>query len=357
MPADRLTADCIWNSFRNSGKRHLILTGTKGSGKTSLLAKLFPDKLPGITTWAEPRKAVYLRDNISCETVQTGIFDDTIPGSENKMVLYGNGFADFGIPVLERCMEQDSPWITVDEIGYLEAGCSAYSGTLRRLFEKKQVAAVVRKQNLPFLQELCGRDDAFVVDLDDPFGNIGCVIMASGFGKRFGGNKLMADFQGRPLICRIFDVTENIFAKRVVVTRYKEIQQLSEKRGIPAILHDLPHRSDTVRLGLESLYGVDRCMFTPADQPLLRRETIVSLALASQNVPADFWRTIYEHTPGAPVVFPGWTFRELMALSEGNGGSVLLKKYPEQVRTVSVRDIYELRDVDSPEDLRDLSER
>ena len=32
------------------------------------------------------------------------------------------------------------------------------------------------------------------------FPKIGCVIMASGLGKRFGGNKLMADFQGKPLL-------------------------------------------------------------------------------------------------------------------------------------------------------------
>ena len=40
---------------------------------------------------------------------------------------------------------------------------------------------------------------------------IGCVIMASGLGKRFGGNKLMADFHGEPMVCRILDATEGIF--------------------------------------------------------------------------------------------------------------------------------------------------
>ena len=32
--------------------------------------------------------------------------------------------------------------------------------------------------------------------------SLGCVIMASGLGKRFGGNKLMADFHGQPMIAR-----------------------------------------------------------------------------------------------------------------------------------------------------------
>ena len=36
---------------------------------------------------------------------------------------------------------------------------------------------------------------------------IGCVIMASGLAKRFGSNKLLAEFDGKPLLCRAFAMT------------------------------------------------------------------------------------------------------------------------------------------------------
>ena len=357
MPASCLTANCIWNSFRSSGKRHLILTGTRGSGKSTLLKQLFPEPLPGLTTWAEPRQAVYLRDNLTSETVQVGIFDASLPGPGNQMVLQPDGFTAFGKAALERCMESDSPWICIDEIGYLETLCEPYHEALRRLLEKKQVVAVVRKQKLPFLEELCGRDDAFAVDLDDPFGDIGCVIMASGLGRRFGSNKLMADFHGMPMICRILDATEGIFAQRVVVTRSEEVAALCRERGIRTILHNLPHRSDTVRLGLEAMSGIGCCMFATADQPLLRKETVAALALASKNSPHAIWRTGFDGIHGSPVVFPHWSFPELLDLPEGKGGSFVVKKYPEHLRTVNVRDMYELKDVDSPEDLEELLER
>ena len=357
MPAKKLTADCIWNSFRSSGKRHLILTGTRGSGKTTLLNALFPEPLPGLTTWAKPKQAVYLKDNCSQETVQVGIFDAMLPGPGNQMVLRQDGFTSLGIGVLERCMESESSWISIDEIGYLEALCEPYHETLRNLLNKKQVATVVRKQSLPFLEELCSREDAFVVDLDDPFGNIGCVIMASGLGKRFGGNKLLADFNGQPMICRILDVTEGIFAKRMVVTRSEEIASLCREREVPTILHSLPHRSDTVRLGLEAMCGMDRCMFAASDQPLLRKETVAALAIAAKNDPNAIWRTGCNGIQGSPVVFPEWSFPELLDLPEGKGGGVVIKKHPERLRTVNVRDVYELRDVDSPEDLTELLER
>ena len=357
MPVSYLTADCIWNSFRSSGKRHLILTGTRARGKSTLLKELFPETLPGLTTWAEPKQAVYLQDNLTSETAQVGAFDETLPGPENQMALLQDGFISLGVAALERCMESDSPWISIDEIGYLEANCQPYGKALGKLLEKKQVAAVVRKQNLPFLEELCARDDAFVIDLEDPFGNIGCVIMASGLGKRFGGNKLMADFRGQPMICSILDATEDIFAQRVVVTRSEEVAALCKNRGIWVILHSLPHRSDTVRLGLEAMPGIDRCLFAAADQPLLRKETVAALAIASKHDGDSVWRTGWEGMQGSPVVFPKWSFPELLNLPEGKGGGIVAKKYPERLRMVNVRDVYELKDVDSPEDLSELLER
>ena len=357
MPANRLTADCIWSSFRNSGKKHLFLTGSRGSGKTTLLNELFPENLPGITTWAEPKKAVYLQENITGKTVQVGIYDDAISSEGNRMTLLHDGFNILGEPVLVRCMESESIWITIDEIGYLESQSESYHTTMRQLLDKKQVAAVIRKQNLPFLNELRSRDDVFLVDLDNPFGLIGCVIMASGLGKRFGGNKLMADFEGAPMICRVLDATEGIFSKRIVVTRHQDVAQLCEARGVETLLHDLPNRNDTVRLGLEAMVDMERCLFAVADQPLLRWESVAGLALASVNAPDSIWRLSFADIPGSPVIFPSWAFSELKTLPEGKGGDIVIKKYPERVRTVTVRDVNELKDVDSPKDLEALIKR
>ena len=357
MPVSRPTADCIWNSFRSSGKRHLILTGSRGSGKTTLLGQLFPEGCPGLTTWAKPGQGVFLRDDLTGESVQVGVFDENLPGPENRMVPIPEGFAGFGAAALARWAGSESRWVTIDEIGYLEAQCAPYQEALNRLLEKKSVAAVVRAQALPFLEALRRREDAFVVDLDDPFGSIGSVIMASGLGRRFGGNKLMADFHGKPMICRILDATEGIFSRRVVVTRSAEVADLCREWGIRAVLHSLPHRSDTVRLGLEAMPGIERCLFATADQPLLRKETIAALAMASKNDPNDIWRISCGGVHGSPVVFPKWSFSELLDLPEGKGGGFVAKKYPEHLRTADVRDLYELKDVDTPEDLSELLER
>lgn len=156
------------------------------------------------------------------------------------------------------------------------------------------------------------------------------------------------------MICRTLDATERIFASRVVVTRHEDVAALCRERNIRVILHDLPSRSDTVRLGLQAIGDMDGCMFCSGDQPLLRRETVAALAACAARDPASIWRAAHEGTPGAPVLFPAWTFSELLALPEGKGGSHVIKAYPNCVRLMNVGNPHELMDADSPEDLKKL---
>ncbi len=79
---------------------------------------------------------------------------------------------------------------------------------------------------------------------------VGCVIMASGLARRFGSNKLLANFGGRPLLCRALEITATpALAARVVVTRSAEVKALCDAQAVPCLLHSLPGRNDTVRWG------------------------------------------------------------------------------------------------------------
>lgn len=183
------------------------------------------------------------------------------------------------------------------------------------------------------------------------FPKIGCVIMASGLGKRFGGNKLMADFRGKPMIQRALDATDGLFAKRVIVTRHESVAALCREQNLDVVLHSLPHRNDTVRLGLEALGDLDACMFLPGDQPLLRRETVAMLLQQWKQHPDCMVRPIHEDTEGSPVLFPSWTFPELKNLPEGKGGGAVIKNHPNEMIRASVSDPFELADADTPETL------
>lgn len=189
------------------------------------------------------------------------------------------------------------------------------------------------------------------------FPKVGCVIMASGLGKRFGSNKLMADFRGEPMILKALHASSGLKEDRVVVTRHRDVAELCRQQGVPVILHDLPHRSDTIRLGLEALPDMDACLFLPADQPLLRPETVNLLVSHWEHHQQSIVRPFCEGAPGSPVIFPRWTFEQLRNLPEGKGGGWVIQQYPERIETVPIADAVELMDADTPEALQLLRNR
>lgn len=146
-------------------------------------------------------------------------------------------------------------------------------------------------------------------------------------------------------------------------------------RNVPVLLHDLPGRNDTVRLGLSALLEqvpeLFGCMFLPGDQPLLCRETVEAMAGISgwdhrtrlerhKETEREIFRLGFrvrnDPSPltGSPVLFEKGLFQELLTLPQSMGGSVLLRKYPAHVHTVYIADRNELADADTPEALAQL---
>ena len=132
--------------------------------------------------------------------------------------------------------------------------------------------------------------------------------------------------------------------------------RLCDELGVESILHSEPRRNDTVRLGMEKMTDCYTVMFVQGDQPLISANSLAELLRRAERCPECIWRASFEGTPGAPVLFPAWTFDELRSLPPGKGGGVVAKTHKERVRTVEVSSKWELFDVDTPNDLRILKE-
>lgn len=206
---------------------------------------------------------------------------------------------------------------------------------------------------------------------------VGCVIMASGVSRRFGSNKLLADFCGEPMLCRAFAATDTPrLSARIVVTRSDKVAQLCRSRNVPVLLHDLPRPKRYGAAGTFRAAGTGAGAFwlhVPAGRPAAfvpqdsgshgrhlrggttglgwnrQKETereIFRLGFRVRNDPSPL--------TGSPVLFEKGLFQELLTLPQGMGGSVLLRKYPAHVHTVYIADRNELADADTPEALAQL---
>ena len=337
--------------FRNSGKKHLIVTGAKRIGKSTLIREAFPNTEHCIISTAVMSGKAHPEEIIlnSCGMSATvGRYEI------DHMEPVPAGF-EIAIRAIDKFIEKKVPSVFIDEIGFLESSSAEYQTALVSLFDHVSVIASVRKQSTALIDTLKSREDVLVVDLDDWYGKdvkLGCVVLASGFATRFKSNKLLAELDGKPLISHLLEKLRNTdIIESVVVTRYPEVAQIADKMGFRNILHGEPTLSDTIRLGVGAMEDMDGYMLCVADQPYLSRDTLVSLLETFRYSPENIIRVKCGDTPGNPVIFPAKFREELLSLTGENGGRAVIKPHQECLRHLYIDDPRELFDIDTAEAL------
>jgi len=183
---------------------------------------------------------------------------------------------------------------------------------------------------------------------------VGCVVMAAGNAERFGENKLAAVLGGKTLLERALDVVPTELLQAVaVVTQYPAAEALTKEYGFLILRNDRPElgQSRTIRLGTEALQRVcGAIVYMVADQPLLRKESVVALIDAWREDPTRIVAAAHDGVRGNPCLFPAEFFPELCALTGDTGGSAVIRRHTDRLRLVET-DPRELLDVDTEETL------
>lgn len=184
--------------------------------------------------------------------------------------------------------------------------------------------------------------------------NIGLILMASGAGSRFGGNKLFADVGGRPLVDRAMDAyPPTLFHRAIVVSCYPALLTLAAARGYRSILNRRADEgiSASIHLGMAEMAGTDGVLFAVCDQPWLTVESVERLLSAFETQPDKIAALSWQGRKGNPCLFPPAYYEELSALTGDRGGGTVIKAHRSALFLVEALAERELRDVDSPEDL------
>lgn len=182
---------------------------------------------------------------------------------------------------------------------------------------------------------------------------LGAVLMASGSGRRFGGNKLLHPVDGVPMIERAMNaVPAGLFHRACVVSCYPELLALAGERGyVPVPNPDAAQgQSASVRLGLSRLTDLDGVMFCVCDQPWLRRDSVERLLAEFAAHPGRICALSWRGERGSPAVFPRGLFPQLLALTGDRGGGGVIRAHRDRLRLVEASGPEELQDVDTKPD-------
>jgi molybdenum cofactor cytidylyltransferase len=179
------------------------------------------------------------------------------------------------------------------------------------------------------------------------------IVPAAGKAERFGGEKLVVDIKGEPLLnWTLWSLLDGGVGKVVVVTApgadFRNVKLTTDPRVLLVVNTD-PSRGmlSSVQTGLSVVSG-DPLLFLPADMPFINSSTVTAITTACirrQRVIVP----VHHERRGHPIAVPGILRRQILSappdatLKDALGDAERIE--------LPVSDAGILRDVDRPADL------
>ncbi len=287
-----------------------------------------------------------------------------IPNSSNLVIGVAN-IKSIGIDIDDRNIHRlelfkeligrvEKDYIDIDVFNrYLDRG-DFFKGSCGRNISF--INGVEKIEDIKRVMELSIKKENFYIgsiheEWIERYKDVDAIVMASGFAKRFGSNKLLEMVDGKKVIESSLDLLKNIpFNRVIVVGRGEEVKGLVEERGFEYIENVDAHlgQSESVKLGANNskAYGM---MFIPADQILLTEEILLKLIMEFQKK-GGIVRPIIGGRYSSPVIFLKEYREGLLGLSGDEGGRSIIKN-SNCVTLVEFEDKNKFMDIDNFEDL------
>ena len=187
---------------------------------------------------------------------------------------------------------------------------------------------------------------------------VAAVVLAAGAGSRFGGGKLLAEFDGAPLVGHVLGALGRApvdEAVGVVGADAEGVREACEPYGVRVVENPgwADGQSTSVRVGIGALgSGARAAVFLLGDQPLVGAEAVERLVGAFEGG-ADVAVATYGGRRRNPVLFSRTVWPALLdELSGDEGARGFLRRHPELVVEVPCEGVADPADVDTTEDLQ-----
>lgn len=182
---------------------------------------------------------------------------------------------------------------------------------------------------------------------------ITAIVMASGFSKRMGLNKLLMKYNDKFLIEYTLEkISQCDFVEKIIVTQYEEIEKLTN--NFKVVINENAHKgqSESIKLGVKSSEKCDGYMFFVADQPLINQKDIEKLIRVFRENKDFIVIPKYKEKRGNPVIYPSLYKEEILRLEGDKGGKSIIKS-SNKIKYVEVEEDT-LFDIDNKDDFNKL---
>lgn len=180
------------------------------------------------------------------------------------------------------------------------------------------------------------------------------IILASGFSKRFNGDKLSFILENKISILEktLINISKINFRKKIIVGKNNFHKELSEKYNFEFVYNNSPDlgQSYSIYLGVSN-YKTSSYIFIPGDMPFLTKDTILRLIYEFQKY-NEIIVPFINGERSAPVIFPDRYYNSLISLKGDTGGREILKE--NIFIKCNFKNSLEFFDIDTQNDLKKL---
>ena len=192
---------------------------------------------------------------------------------------------------------------------------------------------------------------------------ISMIVLAAGKSVRMGGkNKLLTEIQGTPMIRRVVQASLESKVDEVIVVLGAEANKVQK------VLTDLPCRvvvnknyekgqSSSVKAGLSEVSPMTRAVLVlPGDVAMIDFRSINMVIEEYEGGKHSIVIAAHKGEAGHPILFDKQLFSEIKQVDEQTFGlKAVVKKHEGEVYLLETSSPNVLKDVDTPEDLKELS--
>jgi len=179
------------------------------------------------------------------------------------------------------------------------------------------------------------------------------LLLAAGKSQRFGGQKLLAEYRGLPLIlhsARALSSCDRVVA--IINDKDIELKRTLDAAGIEAVInpeadHGMGH---SIACGVKASHESDGWCILPADMPSISQHTVDQVYAALANK-AGIVAPYYQGRRGHPVCFGKAYSDELQSLAGDIGARTILQRHAQNVVRIATEDSGILLDIDTLDDL------
>jgi molybdenum cofactor cytidylyltransferase len=192
--------------------------------------------------------------------------------------------------------------------------------------------------------------------------NLDCLILAAGSGSRFGACKLVAPWQGEPILARVVNAAREVRPQSILVVTgawHRELVATVAPRCPAATFVHCPTwaggMGHSLAFGAAQLPAQRPLMVLLGDTPGLCGTDLRSLWHLWQKDPAQIACAAFAGTRGVPAIFPAATKPALQKLTGERGAKHLLTSEANSQTQALAMPMAAL-DIDTPQDLVCLEE-